>query len=153
MLAGTGRLDVALVIAAAAAGAWVGDNASYLTGRRLGRPVARRFFRRPKAKRRLEWAARLLETRGGYLVVVSRFIPGGRTATTFTAGLVRYRWLARFLPFSVVAALLWASYAALLGYFGGSIFERRPLYALLLAFGIAAAITLAVEVYRRFFRD
>ena len=30
----------------------------------------------------------MLEQRGGYMIVVARFIPGGRTVTTFTAGFV-----------------------------------------------------------------
>jgi membrane protein DedA with SNARE-associated domain len=149
VLAATGRLDVELVIAAGAAGAGVGDNVSYLAGRRVGRPLTRRLFDGPKAKRRLDWASDQLEERGAYLVVVSRFIPGGRTATTFTAGLVRYPWLRRFGPLTVVAAVIWASYAALLGYLGGRIFIDRPLLALGVALALAAGVTVAVEVVRR----
>lgn len=149
VLATTGRLDLALVIGAAAAGAWIGDNTSYVGGRTVGRPIARRVFRGPKAKRRLGWAADQLERRGAYLVVMSRFIPGGRTATTFTAGLVRYPWLVRFGPLTVVAAVFWALYASLLGYAGGRIFVQRPLLALLVALGLAGGVTLAVELVRR----
>ncbi len=149
VLAASGDLIIVLVIAAAAAGAWLGDNGSYLIGRTLGNRAARRFFRGEKAQRRLQWAERLLRTRGAYLIVVSRFIPGGRTATTFTAGLVRYPWPQRFLPLTILAALIWASYAAVIGYFGGTVFEEKPLYGLLLAFGIAVAITVVVEGYRR----
>lgn len=149
VLAGTGRLDLGLVIGAAAAGAWIGDNTSYGLGRTVGRPVTRRLFRGPKATGRLEWARGQLERRGAYLVVVSRFIPGGRTATTFTAGLVRYPWLLRFAPLTVLAAIVWALYAALLGFLGGRIFIERPLLAILVALAIAGGVTLAVEVVRR----
>lgn len=149
VLAATGRIDLGLVIGAAAAGAWVGDNASYVAGRQLGQPIARRVFRGPRARKRLDWAHEQLDRRGAYLVVVSRFVPGGRTATTFTAGLVRYRWLVRFGPLTVVAAVAWALYAALLGYLGGRIFIERPLLALLVALGLAVAVTLAVEGVRR----
>ncbi len=151
VLAASGDLVLPLVILAAAAGAWIGDTTSYVVGRTLGTRAVRRFFAGEKARGRLAWAERLLRTRGPYLIVVSRFIPGGRTATTFTAGLVEYPWRSRFLPFSVLAALIWGSYAGLIGYLGGSIFEEQPLYGLLLAFGIAAAITVAVEGYRRVF--
>ena len=72
---------------------------------------------------------------------MARFIPGGRTAATFTSGLVHLRWLTRFAPYIFVAAILWSVYAALLGYLGGRLFEDRPIFALLVAFGIAAAIT------------
>ena len=42
--------------------------------------------------------------------------------------------------------------AALLGYFGGMLFKDRPILALLVAFGIAASVTAAVEGWRRFRR-
>ena len=79
------------------------------------------------------------------MLVVARFVPGGRTATTFTSGLVHMRWLMRFVPFIFVAAVLWALYGALLGYLGGRLFRDHPLYALLVAFGIAATVAGAAE--------
>ena len=137
------------MIALGAAGAFLGDNTSYAAGRFLGRPVQQRLFGGQKARRRLEWAKGFLKERGGYVFVVARFIPGGRTATTFTAGLVRFRWLMRFVPFVFLAAILWSGFGTLVGYFGGRVFEDQPIYAVLLAFGIAAAITAAAEVWRR----
>jgi membrane protein DedA with SNARE-associated domain len=85
--------------------------------------------------------------------VIARFIPGGRTATTFTAGLVKLSWPRRFAPYIAVAAVLWAAYGVLLGYLGGRTFRDKPIYALLLAFGIAALIVAAVEIYRRLRSD
>jgi membrane protein DedA with SNARE-associated domain len=58
------------------------------------------------------------------------------------------RWH-RFIAFDIAAGVLWASYAALLGYVGGRTFERNPLYGFLIAFAVALAITGAVELYRR----
>jgi predicted GNAT family acetyltransferase len=74
-------------------------------------------------------------------------VPGGRTATTLTAGVVRMRWL-RFAAFAGVAAIVWASYAGLAGYVGGRAFEERPLVALAVGFGVAAAVYAAVELVR-----
>ena len=88
------------------------------------------------------------ESWGRYVLVVARFIPGGRTATTFTAGLVRLRWLTRFAPYVFVAAIFWAVYGALLGYVGGRLFKDQPIYALLLAFGVAALITVGGRGWR-----
>jgi membrane protein DedA with SNARE-associated domain len=148
VLSGVGKLHVAPTIAAAAVGAFVGDSTSYVLGRKLGRPAQRRLFRGERAKRALGWAERTLEERGGYLIVVARFVPGGRTATTFTAGMVRFpAW--RFVGFAAIAAVAWASYAVLLGYLGGRVFEENPLLALLVALGIAFAITGVVEAVRR----
>src|SRR5204863_217617 len=77
--------------------------------------------------------------RGSYVLIVARFIPGGRTATTFTSGLVHLRWLTQFAPFILIASVLWALYGALLGYLGGRIFRDHPLYAPLVSFGIAGS--------------
>ena len=147
VLAGVGELSLGPVIAAAAAGAFLGDASSYTLGRTVGRPAQRRLFRGERARRALGWAERMLAERGGYLIVVARFVPGGRTATTFTAGLVRFRG-AVFAAFAAIAAICWASYAVLLGYLGGRAFEQRPLLALGVALGIALAVTVVVEGWR-----
>ena len=148
VVAGAGDLRVELLIAAAALGAIVGDNISYAGGHFLGERITNRFFSGEKSRKRLAWAERMLAERGGYLIVVARFIPGGRTVTTFTAGLVKtFRWR-RFIVFDVIAGVIWGSYTVLLGYFGGKTFEEEPWKGLLLAFGIAVAVTAAVEVYR-----
>jgi membrane protein DedA with SNARE-associated domain len=143
--AARGQLSLELVIAVGAAGAFVGDNTSYALGRFVGQPVVDRFFSGERAKARLDWARSFLKERGTYVLVVARFIPGGRTATTFTSGLVHVRWLMRFVPYIFVAAILWAVYGALLGYLGGRLFRDHPLYALLVAFGIAASVAASVE--------
>ena len=148
VVAGTGGLSVELVIVAAALGAIVGDNISFGLGHFLGARVERRFFTGEKAQKRLQWAQKTLDERGGYLIVVARFIPGGRTVTTFTAGFVETFPWRRFLKFDVLAGVIWASYTVLLGYFGGKTFEEEPWKGLLLAFAIALAVTAAVEVVR-----
>jgi membrane-associated protein len=147
--AARGQLSLEWVIVVAAAGAFVGDNTSYAAGHWLGRPVVKRFFSGEVSQRRLDWAKNFLKDRGSYVLIVARFIPGGRTATTFTAGLVHLPWLRRFGPYVFLAAILWSLYGALLGYLGGRVFEDRPIYALLVALGIAAMITVAVEAGRR----
>ena len=148
VVAGTGGLSVELCIVAAAIGAIVGDNISFAIGHFLGARVERRFFSGEKAQKRLHWAQRTLEQRGGYLIVIARFIPGGRTATTFTAGFVETFPWRRFLMFDALAGVIWGSYTVLLGYFGGRSFEEEPWKGLLLAFGIAVAVTVVVEVAR-----
>ena len=147
-MASAGGLNVWFVILAAALGAIAGDNICFALGHFLGHRVERRFFASEKSQQRLKWAQDMLEKRGGYLIVVARFIPGGRTVTTFTAGFVEtYPWR-RFLMFDALAGLIWGSYTVLLGCLGGKTFEEEPWKGLLLAFGIALAVTGAVEVGR-----
>jgi membrane-associated protein len=142
------HLSLSWVLAAAALGAFAGDNTSYALGRFVGRPVQRRFFGGERGRKALDWARSQLDKRGGLLVVVGRFIPGGRTATTFTCGLTHFPWL-RFAAFEAVAAVSWSLYGGLLGYFGGRMFHDQPWLALVVAFGIAGGITVAVEGLRR----
>ena len=147
VLASTGRMHLSLLIVAAALGAVGGDNTAYLLGRYFGKPLRRRFFSEGRAQKRLRWAERHVKERGGLLIVVGRFVPGGRTVVTFTSGSLEMPWR-RFISFDLAAGTIWSSYAALLGYFGGRTFERAPWKGLLLAFGIALAVTGCVEAVR-----
>jgi membrane-associated protein len=146
VLAATGDLILFAVILVAAGGAILGDNVAYWIGRTAGPWVVRRFFHGER-RRRVEWAERQVQERGGYLILVGRFIPGGRTAVTLACGLLKMRWR-RFLAFDIPAGLMWASYAGLLGYFGGKAFEESPLKGFAVAFAVALAITGGVEMYR-----
>jgi membrane-associated protein len=151
LLCVVGDLQLGWVIAAGAVGAFAGDGVSYALGRFVGRPAQERFLRGARSRRALDWATRQLDERGGTVVIVARYVPGGRTAATFTAGLTHYPY-ARFALFDAVAALSWATYGSLLGYFGGRFFHNHAWAALLLAFGIAGAVTLSVEGVRRWRR-
>ncbi len=135
------------VIAAGALGAFFGDNTAYLIGARFGPWVDRRAATRIKTQARLAWAAEQIRTRGGTLLITARFIPGGRTALTLASGLTRQsrRWFASWIA---VAALIWATYASLLGFIGGRAFEDNHTGAFLAAFGGAVAITVVIEVVR-----
>jgi membrane protein DedA with SNARE-associated domain len=147
VVASQGDLNLMIVIAAAAAGAFLGDNTAYFVGSRYGVRINERFFSGEKARRRIQWAQKQVNERGGELILIARFIPGGRTVVTLSAGTLGYPWR-RFVVFDAVAALGWALYASLLGYFGGHAFENAPWKGLLLALGIAFAVAGAVEVLR-----
>jgi membrane-associated protein len=149
-LASSGDLVLWLVILSGAAGAVLGDNISYAIGSWVGERTVKRVFRSEKSHRRLEWAERTLDERGAYIIIIARFIPGGRTAVTFSAGyLPTFPWR-RFIVYDIVAGVLWATYATLLGYFGGKTFEDHPLWGVALALGIALTLGLVVEAVRHF---
>jgi membrane protein DedA with SNARE-associated domain len=149
VVAATGHLSLPLVIAAAACGAFAGDNAAYFIGLRFGPAAKARFFRGDKGRKAIRWTERQLAERGGELILVARFIPGGRIAVTLSAGATRYPW-PRFAVFDAFAGIIWASYAALLGFFGGKAFERTPWAGLLVALAIAFAVTGALELGRAY---
>ena len=139
------------VIAFGALGAFLGDNTAYLLGAKLGPWFEARAARRPKTAQRLEWAKQQIHERGGLLLITARFIPGGRTALTLASGITRQsrRW---FMGWIAVAATIWASYAALLGYIGGKTFQDNHTKAFLVAFGLAISMTVIIEVVRHFWK-
>jgi membrane protein DedA with SNARE-associated domain len=143
------QLSLWLVVVSAAVGAFVGDSTSYALGRYAGRPLSNRFLDGPRTRKAMKWASDQLDRRGGMLILVARFVPGGRTATTLTCGITRFPY-PRFAAFDAVAVTIWALYGGLLGYLGGRMFRDNPWAALLVAFGIAGGIALASEVWQRY---
>ena len=148
VVSGAGDLSLPAVILFASAGAIVGDNISYGLGTWLGEHTVKRLFRSDKARHGFEWAERQLEVRGFYLIIVARFIPGGRTAVTFASGYTHGMTWRRFIVADVVAGVIWGTYAASLGFFGGKRFEEQPWKGLLLAFVVAVGLAAAVELTR-----
>jgi len=146
--AGSTDPRIALLVACAAAGAFLGDNLSYFLGRRFGPYVVRRFFRGEKGAQRLAWAERSLGRFGMQLIIVCRFIPGGRTAVTLCCGIIGYP-RRRFVIATAIAAAIWASYAFFLGRIGGRAFEGNPWVGFAVAFGITIVLSGLVEAIRR----
>jgi len=146
--AGSADPRIGLLVACSALGAFLGDNLSYLIGRRFGPWAERRFFRGEKGARRRAWAERSLRRFGMQLIVVCRFFPGGRTAVTLCCGIVGYS-RRRFVIATAVAGLIWASYSFFIGRLGGKAFEDTPWAGFAVAFGITIAISGLVELIRR----
>jgi membrane-associated protein len=145
--AGSGDQRILLVIAAGALGAFLGDNTAYLIGRWFAPWFEHRAETNEKSRRRLTWAHDQIQKRGGLLLITARFIPGGRTAMTVTSGVTQQKW-PWFAAWDLVAALIWATYAAGLGYIFGKQFEDNHTVAFILAFGAALSITLVIEAVR-----
>src|SRR5699024_2438128 len=86
------------------------------------------------------WAERGLHTRGGSIIVTARFIPGGRTATSLTSGMIGYP-RPRFIAFCLLAGLAWAVFIIGIGMAGGYVFQERPLLGVLLGVGLALVLS------------
>ncbi|GAA1753594.1 DedA family protein [Streptomonospora arabica] len=146
-LAASGDTDLAAAIAVAAAGAFVGDHVSYVIGRLLGTRATARLLPGKRGRAAREWAAGALRQRGGLMIVALRFVPGGRTATTLTAGTLEYP-LARFSAFAALAAVLWALYSGLIGFAASETFEGNHLLAVTIGVGFSAGIGIVTEAVR-----
>jgi membrane-associated protein len=147
--ASQGNQTLWIVIVTAAMGAFLGDNTAYLLGLRASDRFHRRAERRPKFAAKLAWARQQIHARGGLLLITARFIPGGRTALTLSCGITRQR-KAWFIRWVVVATLIWASYAAMLGHIGGEAFKDDHTKAFLFAFGLAIGTNVIIEITRHY---
>ncbi|MEU8227654.1 DedA family protein [Kribbella sp. NPDC048915] len=147
VFAATGAPNLYAVIAVAAVGAFLGDHVSYLLGRGAGGRLLDRVQPGTRRHSAVLWARQALTERGGLVLVVARYVPGGRTAVTLTMGSVRYP-LRTFSAFAAVAAVSWGIYCSLVGYIGGKAFEDNPLKGVALGIGLALAVTVIVEFVR-----
>jgi membrane-associated protein len=147
ILAARGALLLPLVLIVAAAGAFAGDNLAYWIGRKAQGIARRWLLRGDKGKKLIDWAARLLDRYGGSVLIVGRFIPGGRTAIAVGAGIVDYPWR-RFAPFDAVGAVTWATVNSVIGYVGGKAFERQTWLAFVVSFAAAILVGGVVELIR-----
>ncbi len=148
VLSARGDLSIVLVILAGAMGAFLGDNISYQIGRvanRKGKTVDEMSGRFGKM---LEWSEAALAARGSSMLLIGRFIPGGRTALSFGAGFVRYS-RAKFATADLFSAIVWAAYGALIGLFGGKVFEKHWWAGLALGLVITGIVTVLIEVSRK----
>lgn len=148
VLAAQGDLLIWVIVPVVAVGAFIGDNLSYWLGRKIGDPIADRLFEGEKGRARLQWAEEALRRRGAILIGIGRFIPGGRTATTFAAGTLEMPYR-QFVVADAVAASLWALYVSMLGYFGGETFKDSLWLPLAASFTAAMVVGAGFEGWRR----
>jgi len=105
-----------LVIAAAAAGAILGDNIGYLAGREGGYRLLRRYGHLVRLdERKLKLGQYLFMTHGGKAVFFGRFVAVLRIWAAFLAGTYRLPWR-RFLAYNAAGGVVWATVFGLGGY-------------------------------------
>lgn len=130
VLAGQGKLDIAMVVIGCFVAAFVGSEVGYTIGERLGprlfsRPNSR-FFKHEYVERTKEF----FERHGPKTIVIARFVPIVRTFTPVMAGVGEMR-RRTFTTYNLVGALLWAVGVTMLGYaLGDAIGEDIDTYLL-----------------------
>jgi membrane protein DedA with SNARE-associated domain len=104
----THRLSIVWMLAAAIAGAIVGDNVGYLIGRSLGFRLLSKYGRRVGISDDRLMLGRALFTRyGGVVVFFGRFVAVLRTFAALLAGANRMSW-SRFLLWNTLGGVCWA---------------------------------------------
>jgi membrane protein DedA with SNARE-associated domain len=115
-LAQFGRLSFGWVVAAAVAGAILGDNFGFLIGRRGGRSLAVRYG--PGlglSESRLADFDRFFFLYGPRTVFIARFVTGLRVVGAILAGASGLRW-STFLFYNATGAIVWSIAVATAGY-------------------------------------
>ena len=103
------------VVLCGTCGSFLDALAWYLAGRMSGSRIMSRF---KKLEVKVIRARILITHWGSWFLILSRFIPGVRTAGAFALGLSDYAGV-RFLFFNFLAALIWSTLVACLGYVFG----------------------------------
>ncbi|GAA1588075.1 DedA family protein [Actinoplanes couchii] len=122
-----GNLDLATVIALGALGMFTGDTIAYVLGRSTGGRLSAlraRFAPRneehdSRTRRAAERFTRGLRRPGPLVILLCRFVPGGRMAAGYHAGRTGYP-IRLFALYDGLAALGWAGYGGLVGHLGGT---------------------------------
>ncbi len=150
--AGQGEIALIPLIAIVWASALAGDLTSFLLGRRLGRGF---LVRRGPAVgitiARLEQVERFFAAHGGKTIIVGRFVGLVRPLAPFIAGASRMP-PRRFIPYTTVAAGLWATAFCLLGSAFWQSLDQLLAITKQGSFALAAVIVVAVgavALYRR----
>jgi len=130
-----GNLSLPLVIAVGALGMFTGDSIAFALGRSTGH-VGRHWLgglrarfapkhdegqakEESKTRRAAARFTRGLRRPGPLVLLLCRFVPGGRMAAGFHAGRTRYP-IKLFVLYDGLAAVCWASYGGLVGHVGGT---------------------------------
>ncbi len=132
-----------LILLAAAAGAFIGDNIAYALGRTL-RTDRFRWMRGPRMQRGFVWARKELDKRAVSLILIARFIPVGRVVVNLTAGATRYP-RRMFVALTGLSAVLWAAYSVAIGALAGAWFQEHHLLAVVVAVAVALVLGLIID--------
>ena len=154
-LAAQGKLDIWLVIAAAAAGAIIGDNAGYWLGRKGGIALVRRYGQKVGLNEaKLDRVHAFFERHGAKTIFIGRFIALLRSWAAALAGVARMPYHT-FSLYNALGGITWAGIFGGLGYaFGRNLpLLERYVGQISLALVLLAALGVLTALAIRWFRD
>jgi membrane protein DedA with SNARE-associated domain len=146
----TGDLQIAQVIAAAAAGAIIGDNMGFWVGRHFGMPLLKRYGRLIHIdEKRLAFGEAMFRRHGAKIVFFGRFIAILRIFAALLAGVNRYGW-GSFLFYNAAGGIVWATVFGLGGYvFGEAIHRFTGPIGIIALVAVIAGVAISWWVVRR----
>ncbi len=139
------HLNIVLVVAAAAAGAIIGDNIGFWIGREFGFRLLLRYggyIRMTPA--RIKLGQYLFMRHGGKVVFFGRFVAVLRSLAAFLAGADRMSW-PRFLLFNALGGIVWSS-----AYGFGAYFLGKAIHRVIGPVGIVLAVVAVIAIIAGF---
>ncbi|XAS76652.1 DedA family protein [Dermatophilaceae bacterium Sec6.4] len=147
VVASQGRISIVAMIAIVVAAAIVGDTVGYEVGRRFG-PRLLNSQVLAKRQERLNDAQDFLRRRGGWAVLLGRFVAFFRAVMPALAGTSRMPYR-RFLAFNAVGGILWGIAFVMVGYLAGNSYKTVESYVGKgAAIAVAAVVVIALVVWR-----
>ncbi|HVH55122.1 MAG TPA: DedA family protein [Vicinamibacterales bacterium] len=153
-LAGSGMLDIRLLLVLFIGASVLGDAVNYSVGRYIGprvfRPEGRsgRFARMLNPKH-LERTHEFFERHGGKAVVMARFVPIVRTFIPFVAGAGAMTYSA-FAFYNVFGGVLWVLICVGAGYlFGGMPVVKKNFELVVVGIVFVSVLPMVVELVRQ----
>ena len=149
-LAGSGYLNIEILLISLFAAAVIGDTVNYWIGNTAGMKVLEKNYSLVR-REHLEKTQEYFNRYGGITIVIARFIPFIRTFAPLLAGIgkMKYRW---FITYNVIGAALWILGFTLAGYFFGSIpiVQQNFNYIIyaIIALSLFAVVSIIVGVFR-----
>ena len=141
----TGKLELWGVIAAAAAGAIIGDNVGFSIGRYGGAKFLLKHGHRIRLHEgRLKIGIWLFRRHGGKVVFWGRFVSILRTWAAFLAGVNQMQW-SRFLVFNAAGVIVWATVYGVAYYVFGNVLKRLST-AIDVALGVAGVVVIVAFI-------
>lgn len=151
-----GTLNLGMVILLATLGTIIGYHLDFLLGRFflvgfLTHVQQTRLGRRMRLPARIRLARRLLNKHGGKAILLSHIASQMRSVIAISAGLTHMRYRT-FLIYEVIAATLWNTAYALLGYFVAGEIDRLASILGQIGWGVLAVLVLLFLIWRFFIR-
>jgi membrane-associated protein len=150
VVAAHGEVELGVMLVLVWVSAALGDLASFVLGRRLGRRfLVKRGPRLGVTPPRLERVERFFDRHGPKAILVGRFVGIVRAVAPFLAGASGMRVRA-FVPWSLLGTAAWAATFTLVGYVFHRSFSAAADHVTHAAFGLAvvAAVALAWRAHR-----
>lgn len=144
---GSGAIALALLLAAAVTGAWLGDAAVFVAARRVDIGRHPWFSTGRIGAVRAAFQGRFTADPTGVLIA-ARFLPLGRIATVLLAAESSLT-PGRYLRTSLLAASVWASGSIAVGAIAGAWARREPLLVTVIAVVTSSMLASAVHLLER----